>query len=61
MHWCMLFIYGQPVIQLGSESGALIIGEDHQKVVIDDLSRLEEYVFTARSAITISLWRNDHG
>ena len=43
-HWCALIIYGQPVIQRGSESCALIIGEDlRQKNVIDALSRLEEY------------------
>ena len=42
-HWCLLFIYGQPVIQRGSELCAFIIGEDHQLVFIDVLSRLEEY------------------
>jgi len=42
-HWCLLFTYGQPVIQRGSEFCAFIIGEDHQLVIIDVLSRLEEY------------------
>ena len=43
MHWCLLFYYGQPVVQRGSEFCAFIIGEDHQLVIIDVLSRLEEY------------------
>ena len=44
-HWCLLIIEGQPVVQHGSEFCAFIIGEVHQLVLIDALSRLEEYLF----------------
>ena len=47
--------YGQPVIQHGSEFCDYIIGEaDQPSIVVDQLSRLEEYSFYTISAITIS-------
>jgi hypothetical protein len=61
-HWCMLFVYGQPVIQHGFEFCAFIIGEDYQVLLqIDNLSRLEEYIFLALSAITISFQEDGYG
>ncbi len=54
---CSLF-YGQPVIQHGSEFCAFIICEDCQ---FCNLSSLEEYIFLALSAITISFQGDGYG
>jgi hypothetical protein len=52
---------GNPLFSVVPSFVPLLLVKTISYIYRDALSRLEEYIFLALSAITISFWRNDHG